>query len=138
MAAKNRKEHTMEKLYPIIRRVRRPLLPPEEVPPSPQPSSVSSFAETSSAAPGEGETPAAIGASEPDVSSSGSENEINMGGDVEKRLEGSEGVAVDLPLLGGEGRGEGERSSNPPLRIDKGKSRRRKEKVPDAPQAPAT
>ena len=44
----------MEKLYPIIRRVRRPLLPPdapktvEEIPPSPQPSP-----------PGEGEAPAA-------------------------------------------------------------------------------
>ena len=132
MAAKNRKEHKMEKLYPIIRRVRRPLLPPddpktvEEIPPSPQPSP-----------PGEGEPSAAIGASKPAGSSSGSENETNKGGDVEKSVEGSQGVAVDLPLLGGEGRGEGERSSNPSLLINKGKSRR-KEKVPDAPQTPAT
>ena len=36
MAAKKHKKHKMEKLYPIIRRARRPLLPPDEIPPSPQ------------------------------------------------------------------------------------------------------
>ena len=87
MAAKERKEHKMEKLYPIIRRARRPLLPPDD-----------------SLAP---VTSAAVPSSPP----------------VEPAPADSTPLSAPALVL---------EPAAPPVR------RRRKEKVPDAPQAPAT
>jgi hypothetical protein len=84
----------MNQLYPIIRRVRRPLLPVDECPPAPQPSP-----------PGEGVP----------LSVSGEGVRSELSGD------GQTGFALEtIPSLpGGEGRDEGERhlerATAPPL-----------------------
>jgi len=98
----------MNQLYPIIRRVRRPLLPKDESPPSPQPSP-----------PGEGVP----------LSVAGEGVRSELSGD------GQTGFALGTipPLPGGEGRGEGERhlqraTAPPLLKMDEAFSETQKRK----------